>query len=278
MPGAEVGRTRGLIIDRCSDDRSECLYLTTDLAFSATTAGISALALKLENGELVWQFRAPYVTQGVVAASTPAVPNLMDLDGDQRSDTLVFGDLTGQLWALDLSNGHPYSDGPIYTVSGGAREPIGAGVAVYGRQAIFGTGGVAGTSDQYQYALYAVEVSINGGSLKWKYPLAPGEKIWATPTVDGHGNVISATASGYHALPETDNVTTSGRIVALEKNGTESTMRNIEAGTVGQVVSAPGVVVSVALTGEATQFGQVTRLTGPDGDLGSVKILSWRQR
>jgi len=175
-----------------------------------------------------------------------------------------------------LSDGRAYGDGPIFTVPGGVDEPIGAGVAIHDKVALFGTGGVEGTSDLFQYALYAVNVSVDGGSLRWRYPLQTGEKIWATPVLDTFGNMIFATATNYLPSPRTDVQPTAGRLVAVDRDGTESSSRATAAATVGRVIASPGVVFSVDMKGEVTQFGTVSRLTEPNRDRGSVRILSWR--
>ena len=202
----------------------------------------------------------------------------MDLNGDQRSDTLVFGDLVGRLWALDLVDGRAYGDAPVYVVPGAAAEPIGAGVAVHGRLAIFGSGGVEGANANIPYALYAVEILSGGGRLRWQYPLLPGERVWETPQLDAAGTVVFATARDYHSLLSSGETTTHGRLVALNEAGEEKVSRNLDAATIGRVVTAPGVVVAVSLTGEVTQLGTASRLRGPVGGQGSVKVLSWRQR
>jgi hypothetical protein len=279
LPGDVVGRTRGVAVDRCgrSAAAQSCIYLTAD-SNGRDREGIHALAMELESGQERWHFAAPYWETGLVAEATPAVPELMDLDDDGENDTLVFGDLVGQLWALELEDGHAYGEAPIYEVPGGAAEPIGAGVAVHERTAFFGTGGVEHSDDRYQYALYAVDLSLDGGRLRWSYPLAVGEKVWAKPNVDASGNLVFATAVDYAALARSGEQPTSGRIVALNRNGEEEVSRDAGAATLGQVVTAPGIAVSVALTGEVTQFGSASRLIGPAGGRGSVKILSWRQR
>jgi len=278
LSGDAVGRTRGVAVDSCSASAAaqSCIYLTADFA-GDNREGVHALAMELESGQERWQFSAPYLQTGLVAEATPAVPALMDLDDDGENDTLIFGDLVGQLWALDLEDGHAYGDTPIYRVPGGAAEPIGAEVAVHGRTAFFGTGGVEHSDDRYQYALYAVDLRLEGSRLRWSYPLAVGEKVWMKPNVDASGNLIFATATNYFALARSAEQPTSGRIVSLNRNGEEEVSRDAGAATVGRVVTAPGIAVSVALTGEVTQFGSASRLTGPGGGLGSVKILSWRQ-
>ena len=278
LPGQAVGRTRGAAIGWCGEGRAECLYLTADFAPEAEGPGIHALAIELQTGRLLWQFSAPYAASGPVAASTPAVPALMDIDNDDHNDTLVFGDMLGQLWALDLQQGQPYGDGPVYIVPGNSREPIGAGIATHGNHAIFGTGGVTASIDEGLYALYAIAITRDGGTLLWHYPLEAGEKIWGTPTLDAEGNVIFATARDYLVRPGTAPAAIGGRLVALNNNGQETTRRDVGAATLGRVVAEQGVIISVAITGETTQFGTAQRLSGPTEPSGSVKILSWRPR
>jgi outer membrane protein assembly factor BamB len=280
LPGDAVGRTHGVAVDRCSAiaASSHCIYLTADFAAGEVSPGIHALALTLETGQTLWTFSAPYAASGPVAEATPAVPALMDLDVNGRSDTLVFGDLVGQLWALDLEDGRAYGDAPIYQAPGGPAEPIGAGVAVHGRLVVFGTGGVEHADNSYQYAVYAVEILHDGGHLRWTYPLAMGEKLWETPVIDAAGKLLFTTALDYFSLARSGEQPTSGRIIALDQAGEEDVSRDAAAATVGRIVVAPGVAVSVALTGEVTQFGTANRLTEPVWSPGLVKIMSWRQR
>jgi outer membrane protein assembly factor BamB len=202
----------------------------------------------------------------------------MDLDGDDRSDTLIFGDLAGRLWALALEDGQPYNEAPAYQVPGGTAEPIGAAVAVQGRVAIFGTGGVAGSDDSRQYSVYAVEIGPGGSQLCWSYPLAAGEKVWAPPVVGPAGDLVFGTAKDYMSPVGGAEQPTSGRVVALTGDGAEGLSRVTSAAVVAGLVSAPGVAVAVTLTGEVAQLGLARRLMAPAGPTGSVKILSWRER
>lgn len=276
LPGTGVGRTRGVNLARCPGDTADCLYLTTDFAPQAGAAGLHALAVSLATGQLLWQFTTTYTASGPVAEATPAVPALMDRDRDGHQDSLVFGDMVGRLWALDLEDGHAYGDAPAFTVPGGADEPIGAGVSVHADVAVFGTGGVAEASDHFPYALYAVQVSPAGGNLLWRYPLQEGEKVWAPPLLDAYGNAMAATASRYLPPGRAGGQPTDGRLVSVDREGTESSSRATAAATVGRLVASPGLIVSVDLKGRATQFGAAGRLTGPVGGRGSIRVLSWR--
>ena len=157
-----------------------------------------------------------------------------------------------------------------------ASNAIGAGVAIHDKVAVFGTGGIAGTSDLFQYALYAVNVSADGGSLRWRYPLQPGEKVWATPVLDAFGNTIFAAAANYLSPTRTDGQPTTGRLVAVDRDGAESSSRETTAATVGRVIVSPGVILSVDMRGEVTQFGTAGRPIEPNTGRGSVRILSWR--
>jgi outer membrane protein assembly factor BamB len=280
LPGDQVGRTRGVSIGRCGPDvtSKECLYLTTDSGGDDNSRAVHALALSLDSGHLLWQFTASYPVSTVVTRATPAVPALMDLSGDKRSDTLVFGDMVGRLWALDLVDGRARGDAPVYVTPGGAAEPIGAGVAVHDRLAIFGTGGVEGANETASYALYAVEILPDGGRLRWRSPLRAGERVWEIPQLDAAGNVVFATARDYRSFVSPGETVTRGRLVALNQAGEETLSRDLSAAALGRVVMAPGVVLAVSLTGEVAQLGEVSHLRGPAGEQGSVRIMSWRQR
>jgi outer membrane protein assembly factor BamB len=280
LPGQSVGMTRGVTVDRCGDGSlsGQCIYLTAGFIDEEVTAGIHALALELSSGKLLWQFSAPYTAAGPVVESTPATPSVMDIDGSGTVDTLIFGDLSGRLWALSLADGHAYGDAPAYVLPGGDAEPIGASVAVFDGLAVFGTGGVPAAAENVPYAVYAVEILPDGGHLRWAFSLSIGEKVWEPPILDAAGNLVFATAIDYHSLEQPDEWQPSGRIIALNRSGEEVFSRETAAATLTRVVSSPGVLVSVALTGEMTRFGTATRLTGPSERTGSVRILSWRER
>ncbi len=278
LPGDGMGRSRGVTLTPGGRGRQPILYLTADFSDEKGGSGVQAGALDALTGELLWQFSAAYDELSPVENATPAVPVLMDRTGDGVDDTLLFGDMAGRLWALDLGNGQPLGDAPAFVVPAGAAEPIGAGVAVRGRVAVFGTGGVEHADDNGNYAVYAVEILPDGGRLLWSYPLAPGEQVWDTPSFDAAGNLYFATAVDY--LPQDPPThSTAGRVVSLDRTGTELLSRSTGEATVGRVFTAPGLAVSVALTGEVTQLGSAGRtdVATPAGP-GPVRLLSWRQR
>ncbi len=281
LPGDRTGRTRG-VISTFSDatSRSPRIYLTTDFSADAEEpAGINACALDLVTGQLLWQFRQPYVDETATVNATPAVPALMDVDADQRNDTLLFGDMAGRLWALNLADGQPLGGAPAYTVPSGVAEPIGAGVAVNNNLAVFGTGGAAHADDHRTYSIYAVEILPSGSQLLWSYELDYGEKVWSTPTFDPFGHLLFTTALDYLPADPLTNALTSGRMIGLTPQGEEKLDLSSEPAAVGRVVTAPGVTVSVSLTGEVTQLGIAQRLSpGAGVNPGSVKVLSWRLR
>jgi len=273
LPGDGMGRSRGVTFPVNGPAVEPTLYLAADFAPDLGQGGIHASAVEAKTGRLLWQFSSVYDLQASVMNAPPAPPALMERNGGEF-DTLLFGDMAGRLWALDRRTGQPLGGEAIFTVPAGAAEPIGAGVAVYGRVAIFGTGGAEHADNKGRYAIYAVEVLPQGGRLLWSYPLAVGEKVWDTPSLDSAGNLYFATAVGY--LQEN---LTSGRVVVLDHQGAEKLSRPTTAATIGRVVTAPGLAISVALTGEVTQFGAARRTNGATlAGPGSVKILSWRQR
>jgi len=277
IPGVGTGRTRGLRLGDCDATGAGCLYLSTD-SQETDTNGLHVLAVSLERGELLWQFRASYDEHGPVAEATPAVPALADLDGDTKDDVLILGDLLGRLWVLDAATGNAQGNAPVFTTPGGLAEPIGTEVVVMKKTAVFVTGGIEAADLGGEYKLYAVEILPQGGRLLWSYALLPGEKVFGAPRFDSLGNLVLATARNYAPSGTPGEDSTSGRIVVLNKDGEEITSRETGAATVGRGVTAPGVLLSVDLTGEVTQFGTPARLSGLTTGVGSVKILSWRQR
>ncbi len=87
-----------------------------------------------------------------------AAPRGWDADGNGTTDIVYAGDLRGNLWKFDLSNGNPNNWGiadnrPLYAPTGGIPQPITGGVtigvdpATDKRWVFFGTGRLLTTTD-----------------------------------------------------------------------------------------------------------------------------------
>ncbi|MBI5141516.1 MAG: hypothetical protein HZA20_04885 [Nitrospirae bacterium] len=79
------------------ENRDTCVY------------GVSITALDFVTGDVVWQTELPYTAKVDHSAAnvnqTPAMPSLMDADGNGTDDYAVFGDMQGRLWAIRTSDG-----------------------------------------------------------------------------------------------------------------------------------------------------------------------------
>ena len=152
--------------------------------------GVSAFALELDTGKVVWERSLPYTRDAVNINEKPAVPALMDRDNNGSYDYVVFGDMQGRLWALRFTDGKNLADSytadnhvsnPVYQVSQldgtgldsdpavptGAAEPIGAPVAVYRDLVVLATGGANVASDgstvnRIRYRVEVIRIKIDG--------------------------------------------------------------------------------------------------------------------
>lgn len=79
------------------ENRDTCVY------------GVSITALDFVTGDVVWQTELPYTARVEHSAAnvnqSPAMPSLMDADGNGTDDYAVFGDMQGRLWAIRTSDG-----------------------------------------------------------------------------------------------------------------------------------------------------------------------------
>ncbi len=290
LPGTNPGQTRGAIIGTpATEPIHPVLYLTTTFAEKTDATdrldpvngsyGIRACALDPRDGRLLWQWRSPYAPPLTNINTTPAIPALMDVDGNGQADYLVFGDMAGRLWALDATSGTPFGGGPVYQVQNGSSQPIGAGVTTHGRLALFGTGGAGHADPEGSYAIYAVEILPTGGLLRWAYPLDPGEQVWAAPRLDQVGRIYFAASSGYHPDRTPEDDATSGRLIILDKKGEAQLETVTDSAIPGQVQVGDETAVAVSLSGRVYQFGHARRQTAPAGlSAQSLQLLSWRVR
>lgn len=104
----------------CTSTPANCVY------------GVSAYAINLLNGDIVWETRLPYTGDATNINDTPAIPALMDIDNNGTHDYVIFGDFQGRLWGLRTTDGKSMAgvataakDNPIFVVQGVKKpEPI----------------------------------------------------------------------------------------------------------------------------------------------------------
>ena len=289
LPGSNPGLTRGLVIGTpATEPNRPVLYLTTAYALKTNAAGLPdpvngsyglrACALDPLSGNLLWQWQCPYTPPLTDINTTPAVPALLDIDGNGLTDYLVFGDMAGRLWALDAATGTPLTGGPVYQVKEGANQPIGASVTASGRLVVFGTGGAEHADPTGSYALYAVEILPTGGQLRWSYVLDPGEQVWDAPSLDRVGRIYFAASTGYQP-GESSGAAAEGRLVILDKEGQALVETPTDSPVAGQVQVENGTAIAVSLSGRVYQFGSVRQRTVPIGlSAQTLQLLSWRIR
>ncbi len=293
FPSLNMGDSRGVAIGSVHVGGSlrNNVYLTATyrdkLATDGTvdtvggSYGINAYSLDLATGDLHWQFKSDYGGAAKNINESPAIPALMDLDNTGNEDFLVFGDMAGRLWALDTKTGDPITanDEPVYKVAAGAAEPIGAGVAIYNNDVVFGTGGADFASGN-SFALYALTLTRTGGTFRWKYALNTGEKVWSAPTFDRYGNIFVGTGVGFNSQSDADVMAdTTGRLLILDKKGTLKRSIETAGAELGSVDVGSGTAVAVSYTGKVTQFGTPGEGGGTTAPVASwLKIFSWRLR
>ncbi|TYO99932.1 PilC-like protein with beta-propeller domain [Geothermobacter ehrlichii] len=273
--------------------------------------GINLLALDVFTGQFIWQWHDNYPVNGNVSA-TPAPPSLLDYDNNGVVDYIVFGDLAGRLWQIPSRGPEKYQEydpdtqsmvwktksiSPAYAITDANGTllgvPIGAPVALYGKTAIFGTGGTDFAPDNMQYGLYAVKLhDPPGGSLLWKAEsidavgtgnfLAMGEKIWGAPTIDGQGRIYIATGKGYREQDQDaastidKNTQSTGRVMVLSSKGKLLGSVTTESAAVGSVEIVEGGAVATDFSGNMLRLGNPTAVGDYKGI--RVKVFSWRLR
>jgi len=239
----------------CSTDRTNCVY------------GVSAYAIDIFSGDVIWQTELPYTGDAVNHQETPAIPALMDIDGNGTMDYVVFGDMQGRVWALSVLNGKSIkgqdSDGfeqPIFEVPEvtdvdnngnftvgstlmGDKEPIGAGVAVKGNYIVFGTGGTDYASNLRKYHLFIIRLLSSGDvTVEYVFEGVTGEKIWAPPLITDDFQIFLATARDYYTRelnPDVSQLKSVGRLITIDIKAKKATVlqiggkTEIEGGVVG---------------------------------------------
>jgi outer membrane protein assembly factor BamB len=282
LPATGLGRSRGVATGHGSarDDTTLRLFLTAGTAGRISAQGhpdplggsygSMASALDMADGERLWHFIAPYEGAARNLAEPPSLPALMLAAASGGVDGVIFGDLAGRLWALDPVSGAPLGGRPVWQTATGAAEPIGGGIAVRNRLALFGTGGVEHADPDGSYAVYAVEILPEGGRLLWSIPLARGERLWGAPSFDRFGRIYLGLGS------EADGT---GRLLVLDADGTVTGSVALAGVPYGGLALLSGAVVAVARSGDVDQFGDPREISPHDESApGRIRVFSWRVR
>jgi len=195
----------------CKTNTSGCVY------------GISAFAIDVETGDIIWEKKLPYTGDAVNTNETPAIPALMDADNNGTHDYVVFGDFQGRLWALRTLDGENLTgNDPVFVVTDssgqpvGSGEPIGAPVSTYRDYVAFGTGGADYALNNRRYHIYVIKIGVFGSSIISIFETAEGEKVWTKPILTSDMNVFIATAQDYYSLKQdVSSLNSQGRILVM---------------------------------------------------------------
>lgn len=271
----------------CSVNPGGCVY------------GISAFAIDISNGYVIWEKKMPYSGDAANINETPAIPSLMDIDNNGTFDYVVFGDFQGRIWALRTKDGENITGNePVYTVkdsngnSLGSAEPVGAPVSVYRDYVAFGTGGADYALNSRSYHLFVIKIGITGATEISVFTTSEGEKIWSKPVITRDLNIFVASARDYYALKsDVSTLNSSGRIGVLNlKSGTTHIIEDqsgnqwIQGGVVGGIdvdrkhayavllkpVDQAGKKVDIIQIG-ADDFTATANTTNP------FKVLWWKK-
>jgi len=296
-----VGSDGEIVWETCPSDQSGCVY------------GISAFALEITTGKVIWERAIPYTGDATNINVTPAVPALMDRDNNGSYDYLVFGDMQGRVWALRTTDGKNVTGAvtPVHTVkvldsSGndtstptGALEPIGASVSIYRDYIVIATGGADYASDLRKYRVEVLKLSINGATKlnDMTFVTEVGEKVWAKPAITEDLKIYIATAKNYFSSKAVATLESVGRIIVIDmrvqKTGTTSNITVIGGSTnwiaggfVGGfdfdrkhayiVALKPTKTVS-GTTASIIQIGSKTSFSSTTKKINPYKVLWWRK-
>lgn len=257
--------------------------------------GLTVYALDFYSGDIRWETKIAYTGDAEGVNEPPATPALLDYGNNGTYDYVVLGDMQGRLWVLKSIDGKTInsSGDPAYTVGNGAKEPIGASVAIYNNSIVFGTGGRDSLQDESttQYHLYAIEINSKGEVTNlWTPPYASnaGEKIWSSPVIDDSGAVYVGTAKGYTDVGRPDMMAaSSGRLLVLElstgklkKDSSNNDMKvDLGGAVVGDIAIENNHVTIQLFDGTSVQIGAASDASfdSTATQTNPVKVLWWRK-
>ncbi len=256
--------------------RTAVVVLATARATSAAGhGGLHLYGVRAEDGALLWDRLFSY--DGGVNDVVPP-PVAVDTDGDGLAEVVVAADLEGRLWAVEAATGHPLycaddpalcrAPVPLYADSAGFDRPFGAPPAVvaeHGRMVVVAaTGGADWIDAAVVQHLVAVEATpparlvappaAGAGYLLFATALAPGERVYAQPIVQGHELYLGITRGG---LAEGDGAIVHLRIEADDSGVTEEARSNLATGVGASLAPVGGGVVGTTADGTVFRAGPV---------------------
>jgi|GEM_PF-4326851 hypothetical protein len=176
-----------------------------------------------------------------------------------------------------------------------ALEPIGAEVAVFEKNIVFGTGGRDSLEDQNARSYRVFGLRIDGSKVEplWKdesgrakvIALEKGEKVWSAPSIDTDEyqmhNVYVGTSVGYISAASPDEMRKSnvtGRIHVLKLLSGADVVKPmvVEGGIVGGIDFDAQHAYTVTLDGKVIQLGGED-FGSTEQERNPVRILWWKK-
>ncbi len=256
--------------------------------------GVVATALSLETGAKLWQFGYLYPSPPRGVAADLPLPSTgipggavgVDLTGSGYLTDIVFGDLYGDLWRLDATNGtsRNTNGGPLFAFSTN-RHPIGAPPTIYGdgtrQYAAFSSGGYVDptatswtTGTQY---LITAKLSSTGAAisetasactstcaLAVKLTLTSGDKGVSQGLVVGRQLFVTTDSSDVNAATY-GSATNTGHLVAVDLTG-------LMAATTIVINSGASSLINAGATLYSSSSTQQQQLAGSAGSLVGTKV------
>ncbi|MBC7364698.1 MAG: VCBS repeat-containing protein [Candidatus Aminicenantes bacterium] len=210
--------------------------------------GNSLVAIKIEDGSLLWSKRISDLDSSNsklsanpfpnIYVSLPGSPNGVDLNKDGYVDYIYIGDLDGRIWRLDLTSQNPSSwsmteifrDRCLYPII--TKPAIWLGFSTTGSnypRIYFGTGGheMAPANRYYSFVAlidngknaevewYMGNINEAGlGASKFVGSLEAGEKVWADPVIANYIVYFSTLKGSIEAADPCQNLGDFGRLYA----------------------------------------------------------------
>lgn len=253
--------------------------------------GNSFHIVNIEDGSVLKSF-----TVGGSTNKIPASPTAFDADQDGYIDSVYFGDTTGTLWKVDVTNTDTskWALNQFFTPNGSKKRPIFYSPAVVKNDqgttlVYFGTGNENDLTSQTDNYFYEIEDQGATGKESWSQALVTGEKVLASPSVAN--NIVYFTTWIYQSdssfcgagegklwgLKVTNSTQTGGvaGLVTLDTNTGKWTdaQKNMSLGA--GIPTAPVVTNGMVYVSTSLNANKVIQVPVPPWARASIK--SWRE-